>query len=234
MTYFRENVQRMRGYVPGEQPQGQEFVKLNTNENPYPPSPKVIGAVAAAAGDDLRLYPDPNATRLRSKLGEVYGFRPDEIIAGQGGDDILNLLVRATATKGDRVASLHPSYSLYDTLAELQEAEFVRVSTAEELAGAGAKVSFVCNPNAPTGVWTDAAVLDELAPKLDGLLVIDEAYADFAGETCLGLVHRHENVVVVRSLSSVRSLPVAGSSHLARRGVSVAGRSRVSGPPAEA
>ena len=196
----------MAGYSPGEQPSDKNHVKLNTNENPYPPSPKVLDAIRAAATADLRLYPDPTALRLREKLGKVYGFAADEIIAGQGGDDILNLIVRAAAGKGDKVASLYPSYTLYDTLAEMQETTFVRVTRPEELASVGAKVNFVCNPNAPTGVWTETDVLDKLAPKLNGLLVIDEAYADFAETTCLPLVKRHPNVIVPRTMSKSFSL----------------------------
>jgi len=206
MDFFRDNVRRMAGYTPGEQPQDKAYVKLNTNENPYPPSPKVLAAIRAAADERLRLYPDPMGVAFRRKVAEVCGFDVDEVIAGQGGDDILNLVVRACADKGDKVASIYPSYTLYDTLAELQEAEFVRVDEVAELADAGARVSFVCNPNAPTGVWTEIAALDELAPKLDGLLVIDEAYADFAEETCLPLVRNHANVIVVRTLSKSFSL----------------------------
>ena len=126
MNRFRDNILRMSGYSPGEQPQDKKYVKLNTNENPYPPSPKVIQAIKTAANADLRLYPDPTARSLRGKIATLHGFSPDEVIAGQGGDDILNLIVRACAGKGDRVASVFPSYTLYDTLAELQEAEFVR------------------------------------------------------------------------------------------------------------
>jgi histidinol-phosphate aminotransferase len=206
MGFFRDNIERMAGYTPGEQPQDKAYVKLNTNECPYPASPKVFDAIRAAANADLRLYPDPMATRLRAKLGEMYGFRPEQIIAGQGGDDILNLIIRGCAAQGDKVASLTPSYTLYDTLAELQEAEFVRVEKVEDLAGAGARVSIVCNPNAPTGVWTAISVLDALAPKLGGLLVIDEAYADFAEDTCLPLVRKHPNVIVVRTMSKSFSL----------------------------
>jgi histidinol-phosphate aminotransferase len=206
MNLFRDSVLRMAGYTPGEQPQDKTYVKLNTNECPYPASPKVFEAIKAAANPDLRLYPDPMATRLRAKLGEVTGFPPDHIIAGQGGDDILNLIVRGCAGAGDKVASITPSYTLYDTLAELQEAEFVRVEEPADLADAGAKVNFVCNPNAPTGVWSEMADLDALAPKLDGLLVIDEAYADFAEDTCLPLVRKHANVIVVRTFSKSYSL----------------------------
>ena len=206
MNYFRDNIERMAGYTPGEQPQDKAYVKLNTNECPYPASPKVFEAIRAAANPDLRLYPDPMSARFRAKLGEVYGFRPEEIIAGQGGDDILNLIVRGCVAKGEKLASLYPSYTLYDTLAELQEAEFVRVEKAEDLAAAGAKVNIVCNPNAPTGVWTEMAALDALAPKLDGLLVVDEAYADFTEDTCLPLVRKHPNVIVVRTMSKSFSL----------------------------
>ena len=206
MGYFRTNIVEMAGYAPGEQPRDKRYVKLNTNENPYPPSPKVLDAVAAAATADLRLYPDPMATRLREKIAEPIGLGPDCVIAGQGGDDILNLIVRACAGRGDKVASLFPSYTLYDTLAALQEAEFVRCETLSDLPAAGAKVTFVCNPNAPTGLWTDINALDALAPKLGGLLVIDEAYADFAKKTCLPLAAEHGNVIVVRSLSKSFSL----------------------------
>ncbi len=206
MKCFRDNVLKMSGYTPGEQPQDKTYVKLNTNECPYPASPKVFEAIKAAANPDLRLYPDPMASRFRAKLGELTGFPPEQVIAGQGGDDILNLVLRACAGKGEKVASVFPSYTLYDTLAELQEAEFVRVETVDDLAGAGAKVNFVCNPNAPTGVWTEMDVLDALAPKLDGLLVVDEAYADFAEATCLPLVRTHANVIVVRTFSKSFSL----------------------------
>jgi histidinol-phosphate aminotransferase len=206
MNYFRPAIRAMHGYAPGEQPQDKPYVKLNTNENPYPPSPKVYDAIRAVADQRLRLYPDPMSVAVRRKLGEVYGFTPEEIIVGQGGDDILNLIVRACADKGDRVASLYPSYTLYSTLAELQEAEFVGVDTVAELPAVQASVNVVCNPNAPTGLWTPAEELDGIARKLTGLLVIDEAYADFAKRSCFDLARRHGNVIVVRTLSKSFSL----------------------------
>lgn len=206
MKYFREDIREMAGYAPGEQPRDKTYVKLNTNENPYPPSPKVFDAIERAANDDLRLYPDPMATELRQKIGRLFDFTPDCVIAGQGGDDILNLIVRACAAEGDRVASLFPSYTLYETLAALQGAALVGVENIEEFRDVDAKVCFVCNPSAPTGLWTELEALDALAPRLDGLLVIDEAYADFAKKTCVPLAAKHPNVIVVRSLSKSFSL----------------------------
>lgn len=206
MEYFRDNILEMAGYAPGEQPRDKTYVKLNTNENPYPPSPKVFDAIDRAANDDLRLYPDPMASELRQKIGRLFDVGSDCVITGQGGDDILNLIVRACAAEGDTVASLSPSYTLYDTLARLQGAEIVGVEKVEQLPGIGAKVCFVCNPNAPTGLWTELETLDALAPELDALLVIDEAYADFAKKTCMPLATKHPNVIVVRSFSKSFSL----------------------------
>jgi histidinol-phosphate aminotransferase len=206
MDYFRDSVRSMEGYAPGEQPRDKRYVKLNTNENPYPPSPRVLEAVREAATADLRLYPDPTATRLREIIAGLWDVSADHVLAGQGGDDLLNLIVRACAGRGDNVASLFPSYTLYQTLAALQEATFVGVERVDDLPEVGAKVNFVCNPNAPTGLWTEAPVLDGLARRLDGLLVIDEAYADFAKKTCMRLVRSHPNVIVVRSLSKSFSL----------------------------
>ncbi len=204
--YFRPNIRAMQGYAPGEQPRDKAYIKLNTNENPYPPSPNVFDAIAREANDDLRLYPDPMATALRRKIGQVYGVPPEAVIAGQGGDDILNLIVRACAGEGDGVASLFPSYTLYATLAAIQGARMIDVDSVEKLTDVDATVYFVCNPNAPTGLWTEMAALDALAPELDGILVIDEAYADFAGRTCIPLAIDHPNVIVVRSLSKSFSL----------------------------
>src|SRR5262247_3885246 len=124
-SFFRRVIQSMDGYVPGEQPRDRRYIKLNTNENPYPPSPRVLEALRQAADDDLRLYPDPTATDLRDKAAEVYGVLPDWIIAGNGSDDLLGMLFRACVDGGDdgSVAYAVPTYSLYDTLALIQGAE---------------------------------------------------------------------------------------------------------------
>ncbi|MBI1813554.1 MAG: histidinol-phosphate transaminase [Deltaproteobacteria bacterium] len=211
--FVRPGIRALHGYVPGEQPRDRRYVKLNTNENPYPPSPRVIEAVRAAVIDDLRLYPDPVATELRRKAGEVYGFAPEQIIAGNGSDDLLALIVRACASAGDRVVYPMPTYSLYDTLVAIQDAEAAHVPFPADftlpvaaLRQLDGRVTFVCNPNAPSGTVTPVAVIEELARALSGLLVVDEAYVDFADATALPLVQRCPNVVVLRTFSKSFSL----------------------------
>jgi histidinol-phosphate aminotransferase len=213
---FRKNVQEMAGYVPGEQPPaGTEVVKLNTNENPYPPSPRVIEAVRAAANDALRLYPDPTARGLREAASRALGFPPEWIVAGNGSDELLSLLVRAVVPERGRIAYPVPTYSLYRTLAEAQGAEAVELPWREGyrlpdgLAAAGARLVLLCRPNAPTGTVVPVASVRDLARGLDGLLCVDEAYVEFADPEvgdCLGLVRELENVIVLRTLSKSYSL----------------------------
>jgi histidinol-phosphate aminotransferase len=211
-SLVRPAVAAMQGYVPGEQPQGRRYVKLNTNENPYPPSPRVLEAMRAAVGEDLRLYPDPVANRLRDEAARVYGFERDNVLIGNGSDDLLALIMRACVGEGDRVVYPHPSYSLYDTLVAIQQGEVVHVPYGEDfllppgLAEARGRVTFVCHPNSPSGTAVPIAEIDELAGRVDGLLVVDEAYVDFADESAIGLVARHENIFVLRTLSKSFSL----------------------------
>ncbi len=205
----------MAAYQPGEQPKpGQRLIKLNTNENPYPPSPRVRRAVAKAAGVALRLYPAPRADEFIETASRLYSVPTDMILAGNGSDELLAMIFRATLGAGDSVAYPVPTYSLYDTLAAIQEARVVRVATEadftvplEKLARARAKLTIVCNPNSPSGTFTPVGKLAALAKALRGrLLVIDEAYVDFASESALKLLRRHPNVVVLRSLSKSFSL----------------------------
>src|SRR5262245_50497277 len=123
----RPVVDAMTPYVPGEQPQGGGFIKLNTNENPYPPSPQVVAAVRAGVDDDLRLYPDPVANDLRRAAAQVYGVNLENVVAGNGSDELLSMIVRACVGEGGRVAYPTPTYSLYDTLMTIQEGEVVHV-----------------------------------------------------------------------------------------------------------
>jgi histidinol-phosphate aminotransferase len=208
LAFVRPDIVRLAAYVPGEQPRDRSYIKLNTNENPYPPSPRVLDAVRAAVNTDLRLYPDPMASALRGKAAAVYGVAVDQILAGNGSDDLLTMIMRTCADRGDRVIYPRPTYSLYETLVAIQGAEAIEVPfprdfalPVERLGEQGQKVTIICNPNAPSGTFTPVGVLDELARSLRGLLVIDEAYVDFAGDTALSLVHRHENVLVLRTFS---------------------------------
>lgn len=203
----------MAPYVPGEQPPpGQRVVKLNTNENPYPPSPRVLDALREAVEDAVRLYPDPEARALRAKAAEVYDLPADHVLVGNGSDELLTLLLRAAVDPGDRVAFPVPTYSLYDTLVAVQGAEAVRIPWAEgwrlPAAGwdAGARVTFVCNPNAPSGTMLPIADVEAVARAARGIVVVDEAYVDFADENAMRLVGRVPNVVVLRTLSKSFSL----------------------------
>lgn len=211
---FRRAIRRMSAYVPGEQPHaGRRLIKLNTNENPYPPSPGIRRVLAGAAGL-LRLYPPPLADELIAAAVRRYRLPREMIVAGNGSDELLGMIFRATLGARDRVAYPLPTYSLYDTLAAIQEARVIGVTWREdfalpldELVRARARLTIVCNPNSPTGTYTPTAKLANLARRLDPrLLVIDEAYVDFAAGNALDLVHRHRNVVILRSFSKSFSL----------------------------
>jgi len=207
VSYFRPNIERMSGYVPGEQPQEKGFIKLNTNELPYPPSPRVLKAIRAAVNADLRRYPDPMASALRRKVAEVYGTRPERVLIGNGSDDLLTVIIRAFAGPRRVVAFPVPTYSLYPTLAAIENARTRLVPYPPDFslpAGLGrgkAAVTFLANPNSPSGTAVPPKDLARLAGRLNGVLVIDEAYADFADENCLRLVKRHANVIVLRTFS---------------------------------
>jgi histidinol-phosphate aminotransferase len=213
---FRAAIVKMAPYVPGEQPKpGQRLIKLNTNENPYPPSPQVGRAIArAAAGSRLRLYPAPRADEFVASATRLYRMPTRMILAGNGSDELLAMLFRATLGRGDKVAYPSPTYSLYDTLAAIQEARAVRIPfpsdfslPVEELARAGAKLTVICNPNSPSGTFTPIETLDALSRRLEPrLIAIDEAYVDFADDNALRLVKRRPNVIVLRTLSKSFSL----------------------------
>lgn len=209
---IRDNVRALDGYVPGEQPQSPGWVKLNTNENPFM-APQIAEAVAEAATDALRRYPDPQCMELRRALSERYGVSPEQIICGNGSDELLTLAVRATVGEGGRIAYPDPSYSLYETLTLIQNAFPLPVPLGprwelpvDALGATGARLTLVANPNAPTGTPYTVAELDALAGRLAGVLLVDEAYVDFGGETALPLVERRENVLVVRTMSKAFGL----------------------------
>lgn len=212
LSYFRTNIEKMSGYTPGEQPKDGIYIKLNTNENPYPPSSKVLNAIKGAANENLRLYPDPIATAARIKIAEILGTKPERIMAGNGSDDLLSIIIRSFAGQGDKVVFPYPSYMLYKTLAELQDGiacaiDFTETySLPQDFIVQGAKVTFIANPNSPSGTMISSQEISRIASEVDGILVVDEAYADFADDNCLSLVEQHNNILILRTLSKSYSL----------------------------
>jgi histidinol-phosphate aminotransferase len=214
MNYFRKSIHEMSGYVPGEQPPiGTKIIKLNSNENPYPPSPQALNVLQEIDGEMLRRYPDPTAKQFRLAASQVLGVPDDWIVVGNGSDDLLNLIVRAVGETGKQVVCPSPTYVLYRTLAEIQDAEFVEVPYPDDyqlpvdllIATQGA-VTFVASPNSPSGTAISVADLERLAKGLSGILVIDEAYVDFAENNALELTQKYENIIVLRTLSKGYSL----------------------------
>ena len=215
MSLVRRQVERMSAYVPGEQPKVAGLIKLNTNENPYPPSPKVLETLHGAIDGKLRLYPDPTSSGLRTRLGKIHGFDPDEIVIGNGCDDILNLCVRAFCGECEKLAYFWPSYSLYPVLANIQGATPVELPLDDSFQItahppllsklAGVKLVFITQPNAPSGVWLQRVALQRVIEEAEGVVVIDEAYVDFATENCLDFTREYENVIVARTFSKAFS-----------------------------
>ena len=210
--FLRHAVRRMAGYTPGEQPRGDDFVKLNTNENPHPPSPRVIAAIEDVLHNDrLRKYPDPLGTHFRETAGRVLGIDPDSVLIGNGSDDVLTIITRAFVRDGGLVVSPTPSYLLYQTLADIQGAKFFGVPFNDDWTlpkpwpKPTAELTLIPNPNSPSGTLVTGQALAELKDQLYGPLVIDEAYVDFATANALALA-KLPNVIVTRSFSKSYSL----------------------------
>jgi histidinol-phosphate aminotransferase len=220
MGYFRENVERATGYEPGFQPLGfargrpgqTDVVKLNTNENPYPPSPEVMKVLAEIGPDQLRRYPDPLGNEFRRAAAELNNVKPDYIMCCNGGDELLNIAFRAFCDENHAVAYPAPTYSLYPVLANLQNCRAIEVPFDSEfnlpakLASTDAALTIVCNPNAPTGSFIDIDEIASLADEVSGVVLIDEAYVDFAEGNCATLVTNFDNLIILRSMSKGYSL----------------------------
>ncbi len=222
----RPLVHALHAYTPGEQPKIAGLIKLNTNENPYPPAPAVLRAVRAATDGRLRLYPNPTAERLRARLAELHGCTPDHVIVGNGSDELLAMAVRCfvepaakRATSASRVQYFEPSYSLYPVLAGTHGAVCHPVPLAEGFAlpdpvslrrggrfDAHAALTLVTTPNAPSGRGYPTEELDRLCAALRGVVVLDEAYVDFAEENAMALALKHPHVLVARTFSKAYSL----------------------------
>lgn len=215
---FRPAIARMAGYVPGEQPQESGWVKLNTNENPYPPSPRVVDAIRRAAEGRLNVYPDPVATGFRKVAARLFGVDPDWVLPANGSDENLTIITRSFCDAEQLIAYPYPSYVLYEALANIQGCRVTRLklnsdwqwdSAAAAALRQQTRIFFVPNPNSPTGnLWT-AAQLTDLLPD-QGVLVLDEAYGDFCSQPHRGeLLHQPEfdqRLIVTRTLSKSYSL----------------------------
>jgi len=210
MNYFRKNIEKAKGYQPGFQPSQTDVVKLNTNENPYPTSPQVTKVLSEIGPEQLRRYPDPVGNAFRE--AEVNGVSAENIMCCNGADDLLSIAFRAFCDENRPVAYPVPTYSLYPVLAKLQNCRAIEVPFDSEfnlppkLARTDAALTIVCNPNAPNGSFISVNELASLADELTAVLLIDEAYVDFAESNCAGLVKDFDNVIILRSMSKGYSL----------------------------
>ena len=213
MSSWRDNLRSIEPYVPGEQPNLPDMIKLNTNENPYPPSPKLEQVMKDFALDSLRLYPDPASTDLVKAIAHRYQVGEDQVFLGVGSDDVLAIAFMTFFNSGKPILFPDIAYSFYDVWANLFQIPFERPALDEEFAiraqdyyrENGGVV--IANPNAPTGVRQDLDFLrDIIRHNQDVVVIIDEAYVDFGGESALELTREFDNVVVVQTYSKSRSL----------------------------
>ncbi|MDB4459308.1 histidinol-phosphate transaminase [bacterium] len=226
---MRPSVRKLHAYTPGEQPKVRGLIKLNTNENPAPPSPKVLKALSKAVDIRLRLYPDPSASELRQLLASLYKLNADQVIVGNGSDDLLALATRAfvepqhptdngTGINRSTIQYFVPSYSLYPVLTDIQNARRNEVpllsnfnipaGTALKKAGwkSRAALSLVTTPNAPSGRGYSNEQLRLICEQTKGVVILDEAYAEFANENALSLIDEFPNVLISRTFSKAYSL----------------------------
>ncbi|MDR2733233.1 MAG: histidinol-phosphate transaminase [Spirochaetota bacterium] len=218
--FWNVRLRSMHAYQPGEQPKfSPQTLKLNTNENPYPPSPKAIRAMRQAIGADLRLYPPADWQSLRQAIGEEYDVSPAQVFCGNGSDEVLSLIFRSFMNEGDLLVLAYPTYSLYPVLAEANGCRTAWVDTREDFsidpdamlaeARTGeARMAIIANPNAPTGMLLDKKQIREFAERFNGLVVVDEAYIDFAGEgaSCFSELGALDNLIILRTFSKSFSL----------------------------
>ncbi len=207
-----DHVTRLEAYTPGEQPKARNVVKLNTNENPYPPSPKCVKALANLLPDQLRRYPDSEFNALRKALAKISGAKPECIFVGNGSDEVLSVAAKTFVEDDETIGSLDPSYSLYKTLAAIRNVKWVGLDAKKGLRADALPPSvslfLLTNPNAPTGEFREPSEIAAFAKSFKGLTIIDEAYADFARANCMALAAApdNDNIIVMRTFSKSYSL----------------------------
>ncbi len=211
--YMSSRFDGLEAYVPGEQPQDMRYVKLNTNESPFPPAPAVLSAVNRAETERLNLYPDPEGRALREKLADVYGVKPANVFLANGSDELLSFAFMAFCDKDRPVAFPNISYGFYPVYANLYQIPYTEVPLREGFVLDPADYCardeniVLANPNAPTGRAIPMRAIEEIVRTTpDHLVMIDEAYVDFGGESCLPLIGKYDNLLVCQTLSKFRSL----------------------------
>ena len=214
-SFIRKSLRRFHPYVPGEQPpDGEGWIKLNTNESPWPPAPEVIQAVKDAAADSLRLYPSPLAMPARRAIAKHYGLSYRQVALGNGADELIEMCFRAFVDAGDRVAYPTPTYPLLDPLCAIHQVEPSRHPTLKgwawpaSLADDPAPLKFIVNPNSPTGTWASKPKVEQVVARSTGVVVLDEAYVDFAPSSRLDLLESRSNLLILRTFS--KSYALAG------------------------
>lgn len=203
----------LAAYVPGEQPQDKKYIKLNTNESPYPPSEETLAAVNKGQVELLRLYPDPDGRVLTKKLAELYGVEGENIFLANGSDDILNFAFMAYCANGRKSYFADITYGFYSVFANLHGSDYTEIPLEEDFTidykkfcGVDGGV-FIANPNAPTGLALGIDAIEEvIKSNPDNVVVIDEAYVDFGGESASSLVKKYDNLLVVQTFSKSRSM----------------------------
>ncbi|WP_223191793.1 histidinol-phosphate transaminase [Propionispora hippei] len=211
--YWSKAVQGLDPYIPGEQPKDKVYVKLNTNENPYPPSPKAVQAMQAAADDKLRLYPPPACDELRDTIGAYYGLKKEQVFVGNGSDEVLAFSFMAFFDPGSPILFPDITYSFYPVYAALFHIDYQLVTLNEDFSipvegfwQPNGGIIFP-NPNAPTGRYLSLAAIETILRKnRDQVVIVDEAYIDFGGESAVKLLRNYDNLLIIQTLSKSRSL----------------------------
>jgi histidinol-phosphate aminotransferase len=211
--FWNTSIKQIKPYTPGEQPSAGEYIKLNTNENPYPPSPKVLEAISGANNAGLRLYPDPDCQKLKESIAKYKNLQENQIFVGNGSDEVLALVFLALLGNGKKVLFPDITYSFYPVYCELFNIFYEAIPLNEDFSiplDAFSKENggvIICNPNAPTGKLLSVdSIRKILALSKENVVVIDEAYIDFGGESAVPLIEEFENLLVVQTLSKSRAL----------------------------
>jgi len=211
--FWSERIRNAVPYVPGEQPRDRKFIKLNTNENPYPPSPMAVKAMQDAVNADLRLYPDPECTQVRAAAAECWGVKPEQVFCGNGSDEILAFCFQAFFNPGKEIVFPKITYSFYPVYTDYFGLDRHEVPMNPDFSN---PVDLLCgnnggvvlaNPNAPTGIALELDVVEKLLQaNSDVVVIVDEAYVDFGAQSAVELINRYPNLIVVQTLSKSRSL----------------------------